>query len=44
MSNKVTKAELAEYKKNKEIATEYSNGEITVFWNCLLYTSDAADE
>ncbi len=45
MSNKVTKAELAEFKKNKETVKEYSNGEVTVFWrselcihsaNCLI--------
>ena len=45
MSNKVKKAELAEFKKDKETANEYTNGEITVFWrsdlcihsaNCLL--------
>lgn len=45
MSNKVTKAELSEFKKNKDLVKEYSNGEITVYWradlcihsaNCLL--------
>ncbi len=45
MSNKVTKAELAEFKKNKESVKEFSNGEVTVFWqpelcihsaNCLI--------
>jgi len=45
MSNKVTKPELAEFKKNKEAVKEYSNGEVTVYWrselcihsaNCLI--------
>jgi uncharacterized Fe-S cluster protein YjdI len=45
MSNKVTKAELTEFKKNKEKIKEFSNGEVTVFWqpelcihsaNCLI--------
>lgn len=49
MSNKVTKAELSEFKKNKEIVKEYSNGEVTVFWrselcihsaNCLIGLPD----
>ncbi|MDD4554414.1 MAG: (4Fe-4S)-binding protein [Bacteroidales bacterium] len=45
MSNKVTKTELSEFKKNLESIKEFSNGEITVFWreklcihsaNCLI--------
>jgi len=32
MSNKVTRAELARFKENNEIVKEFSNGEITVFW------------
>ncbi|HNY03696.1 MAG TPA: (4Fe-4S)-binding protein [Bacteroidales bacterium] len=45
MSNKVTKAELTEFKINKEAVKEFSNGEITVYWkadlcihsaNCLI--------
>jgi uncharacterized Fe-S cluster protein YjdI len=45
MSNKVTKAELIEFDKEKEKVREYSNGEVTVFWradlcihsaNCLI--------
>ena len=45
MSNKVTKTELSEFKKNKEAINEFSNGEVTVFWkselcihsaNCLI--------
>lgn len=45
MSNKVTKSELAEFKKGPEEVKEFSNGEITVFWrsemcihsaNCLI--------
>jgi len=33
MTNKVTKSELNEYKINKEPVKEYSNGEVTIFWN-----------
>ncbi len=49
MANKVTKSELAEIKRNKENIKEYSNGEITVFWqadkcihsaNCLIGLPD----
>ena len=45
MSNKVTKAELASFKENKDTFKEFSNGEITIFWqpekcihsaNCLI--------
>ena len=36
MSNKVTKSELTEFKKNKETVKEYGNGEITVFWKAEL--------
>lgn len=45
MSNKVTKAELAGFKENKDTFKEFSNGEITIFWqpekcihsaNCLI--------
>ncbi len=36
MSNKVTKAELAEFKKNKESVKEFSNGEVTVYWQSEL--------
>ena len=45
MANKVTKAELSEFKKNKDSVKEFSNGEVTVFWkselcihsaNCLI--------
>jgi uncharacterized Fe-S cluster protein YjdI len=45
MSNRVTRTELAAFKKNKESVKEFSNGEMTVFWrpelcihsaNCLL--------
>lgn len=45
MANKVTKAELADFRKNKDSVKEYSNGEVTVFWrqelcihsaNCLI--------
>jgi uncharacterized Fe-S cluster protein YjdI len=36
MSNKVTKSELTDFKKNKESAKEYTNGEITVFWKAEL--------
>lgn len=45
MANKVTKAELAEFKKNKEAVREFTNGEVTVYWksdlcihsaNCLI--------
>jgi uncharacterized Fe-S cluster protein YjdI len=45
MANKVTKAELADFKKNKDSVKEFSNGEVTVFWksdlcihsaNCLI--------
>ena len=45
MSNKVTKDELSEFKKDKDNVKEYSNGEITVYWrqdlcihsaNCLM--------
>lgn len=49
MSNKVTKAELSEFKKNKDVVKEFSNGEVTVYWkselcihsaNCLLRLPD----
>ncbi|MEI7661562.1 MAG: (4Fe-4S)-binding protein [Bacteroidota bacterium] len=45
MSSKVTKAELSEFKKNKDTVKEFSNGEVTVYWkpelcihsaNCLI--------
>jgi uncharacterized Fe-S cluster protein YjdI len=45
MANKVTKAELSEFKKNKDTVKEFSNGEVTVYWqsdlcihsaNCLI--------
>jgi uncharacterized Fe-S cluster protein YjdI len=36
MSNKVTKAELSEFRKNKDNVKEFSNGEITVFWKAEL--------
>jgi len=45
MSSKVTKAELSEFKKNKDAVKDFSNGEVTVFWrpelcihsaNCLI--------
>lgn len=45
MSRKVTKAELSEFKTNKDSVNEFSNGEITVYWkselcihsaNCLI--------
>ncbi|MEI7501311.1 MAG: (4Fe-4S)-binding protein, partial [Bacteroidota bacterium] len=45
MSHKVTKTELSEFKKNNETVKEFTNGEITVFWqpelcihsaNCLI--------
>ena len=45
MSNKVTKVELSEFKKDKDNVKEFSNGEITVYWkadlcihsaNCLM--------
>lgn len=36
MTNKVTKSELTEFKKNKETIKEYGNGEITVFWKAEL--------
>ncbi len=45
MANKVTKAEITEFKKNKDTVKEFSNGEITVYWkselcihsaNCLI--------
>ncbi len=49
MTNKVTKAELSAFRKNKETTKEYSNGEITVYWrpeacihsaNCLIGLPD----
>jgi uncharacterized Fe-S cluster protein YjdI len=36
MSNKVTKAELSEFKRDKDNVKEYSNGEITVYWKAEL--------
>ncbi len=36
MTNKVTKVELSDFKKNTETVKEYGNGEITVFWNAEL--------
>ncbi|MCX6266377.1 MAG: (4Fe-4S)-binding protein [Bacteroidetes bacterium] len=45
MSSKVTKAELTEFKTNKDNVREFSNGEVTVYWkadlcihsaNCLI--------
>ncbi len=36
MTNKVSKSELTDFKKNKETVKEYGNGEITVFWKAEL--------
>jgi uncharacterized Fe-S cluster protein YjdI len=36
MSNKVTKAELSEFKKDKDNVKEFSNGEVTVYWRANL--------
>ena len=36
MSNKVTKSELSEFKKDKDNVKDYSNGEITVYWKAEL--------
>jgi uncharacterized Fe-S cluster protein YjdI len=45
MSNKVTRTEFSEFKKNKESVKEFSNGDVTVYWkselcihsaNCLI--------
>jgi uncharacterized Fe-S cluster protein YjdI len=36
MANKITRPELTEYRNNKKSIREYTNGEITVFWNAEL--------
>ena len=36
MSNKVSKSELSEFRKNKDSVKEFTNGEITVFWKAEL--------
>ena len=36
MASKVTKAELSEFKSNKDSVKEFSNGEITVYWKAEL--------
>jgi len=36
MSNKVTKAELAEFEKNKDKVKAYSNADLTVYWRADL--------
>jgi uncharacterized Fe-S cluster protein YjdI len=36
MTNKVSKSELTEFRKDKETVKEYGNGEITVFWKAEL--------
>jgi len=36
MSNKVTKSELSEFKRDKDNVKDYSNGEITVYWKAEL--------
>lgn len=52
MANKITRSELTEYRNNKEHIREYSNGEVTVFWNsdlcihsanCLIGLPDVFD-
>jgi len=36
MSNKVTKAEISEFKTKKDSVKEFSNGEVTVYWKAEL--------